>query len=662
MSRQHAAAAVVFIALAVAFTWPLTPNLGRAVAEPGDAYWNIWILDWDWWGTLHQPLRLYHANMLHPAKYSLATSENLYGVALLLVPLRAIGVGPVAAYNFALLLGFAFAGFAAYVLAQRLTGSFAAGLAAGIFFAFVRLHLTHMQHVWSGWLPLLLLMLLVYADRPTPRRAALFAAVFVMNGLTNVHYFFFGAFAIFVTALFLVPRSAWRNLAIATGIALVILAPFYYPYAAVAKLYGLQRTYAESYHFSALPSDWLRNDAAEPERHIAPGVFALLVAASAYFVAYRQWQKLALATLWIAVGFFGSLGMHFEFHRFLFGAVPGFRALRVPARWSVIAYLGMAILIALATAAIDAWCGARLRRALGGGRAWRRAPHLVALVGPAAFAIALWRAPIRWYLFDPRPPEVYQWLARGTTPIAELPIGDYSEYSYYLRATAHHRPVANGMVGTPMRRELGDLWAATPITDGFIDALARDGVDLIIVHADLLGARSPAVREWLQRELDRGRLFFVRDFTGGVEGDWVFRVAAGSQPAGKDRRAESPPLHLQRFLLGAPTCSASLFGALESPLPGSYAGRLTVGGWAISPHGIAAADVYFNNRRIRYRLPLTRGPSKRCWSYPANAEARYGLAFTKRPEGVWRETDVQVDVTDSRGNVWTSDNWWFRWE
>src|SRR4051812_4936377 len=103
MRRQQAAAALVFIALSVAMTWPLAANLGCAVADPGDPLINIWILDWDFWGTLHHPLSLFDANAFHPARYSLAYSENLYGVAVLLFPLRLAGVNPIVAYNVAML-------------------------------------------------------------------------------------------------------------------------------------------------------------------------------------------------------------------------------------------------------------------------------------------------------------------------------------------------------------------------------------------------------------------------------------------------------------------------------------------------------------------------------------------------------------------------------
>ena len=427
MRRQYAGAAVLFVLLAIAFTWPLAPNLDRAVADPGDPLLNTWILDWDWWATLHQPLSLFHANAFHPARYSLAFSENLYGVAVLLFPLRAVGVGAVAAYNVAMIAGFAFCGFAAFVLGMRLTRSFAAGLAAGVFYAFVPwrfVQLSHVQYVWGGWLPLLLVALLAYHERPTWKRAWLLAAVFVMNGLTNIHYLFFGALAIAITAALLIPREHWRALAVTMTAAMVVLLPFLIPYAIVAKLYGMQRTAEEVMRFSAMPADWLPG-AVESEKKLWPGGLSLIVAALALFV--RDRAKVALALLWIVIGFLGSLGLNFVFHEFLFGAVPGFRAIRAPSRWAVIAYIGLAILIALFTAAL---------RRFG----W---------IMPVAFAVALWSAPVRWFLVDPHTAPVYTWLAQQrVSAIVELPMDSLaSDYEYMLHATAHHQRFVNGISG-----------------------------------------------------------------------------------------------------------------------------------------------------------------------------------------------------------------------
>ncbi|HEV7768969.1 MAG TPA: hypothetical protein VGQ76_28510 [Thermoanaerobaculia bacterium] len=640
--RRHAAAALVFIALSVAMTWPLARVLDRAVTDPGDPFITTWVLDWDWYATFHAPLSLFHANAFHPAKYSLAFSENLYGLALLLFPLRVFGVDALTAHNIALIAGFAFSGFGAYLLGMRLTRSRIAGMTAGVFYAFVPFrftHLPHIQHVWGGWLPLMLVALLAYAERPTRKRAIVFAALFVMNGMTNIHYLFFGALAMAITAALLIPRSAWRELLMAMAGALLVLAPFLYPYAAAAKLYGMQRTWAEVAHFSAFASDWLPGAIDEPERRLYPGALAYVMALLGLWIARRQKPQLALALalLWIAIGFAGSLGLHFVFHEFLFGGVPGFRAVRVPARWAVIAYIGMAMLIALATAVI-----ARRNR-------W------LALIVPAAFIVTLWAGPIRWYLIDPRTPEVYRWLAtERVSAIAELPIDSgTSEYNYLLRSTAHHQKMINGVSGfaPPGRVELAALSSATPIDDEFLDALKQAGVDVIILHADLLGDRAPVVHEWLRREIDRGRLTFVRRFHTRIAGDWVFRVADG-------KRAESPPIQFD-------LCGSGTMGALDFPPPNLRfdRGQSLFSGWAISPHGIKSVDLWFDNRGERHRAKLSPDPLvTRCRATGNIARMRYLLELAKRPESISRITDVQVEVTDGRGETTVFDDRWFTWD
>jgi hypothetical protein len=649
---HHAAAALVFAALAIAMTWPLARILGRAAAHPGDPYITIWTLDWDWWATLHQPLALFDANTFYPARYSLAFSENLYGMAVLLFPLRMLGAGPVAAQNVALLLGFAFSGFAMYLLGRRLTDSWAAGMAAGIFYAFVPfrfVHLPHVQHVWGGWLPLLLLALLRYAYTPTRRRAVIFAAVFVMNGLTNIHYLFFGALASAITAVLLLPRSKWRELLLATGAALLVLTPFLYPYAAVAKLYGMQRGWEEVLHFSAVPSDWLPGLPAEPERRLYPGALAYAGALAALVFARKQKAQLALALLWVAIGFLGSLGLHFVFHEFLFGAVPGFRAVRVPARWAVIAYIGLAMLIALATAAL-----ARRNR-------W------LALLAPAVLVVGLWQGPFRWFLLEPRPDEVYRWLAtQPVRAVAELPMDAIaSDYEYMLRATAHHRKIVNGISGfaPPLRDQLSALSNATPVGDEFVDTLQQASVELLIIHPDILGGRRPVVRDWLRHELDRGRISFVRQFPTNAEGDWVFRLGKPSAPPS----AFGPqPSALKAFLEGAPTCGTATMGALDFPPPSLRFdhGQALFSGWVVAPHGIRSIDLWFGNRAESHRPRLFPDPllNTRCPGHPGVTRTRYLLEFIKRPDTLRRETDVQVEVTDGRGEKTVFTQVWFTWD
>jgi hypothetical protein len=54
-----------------------------------------------------------------------------------------------------------------------------------------------------------------------------------------------------------------------------------------------------------------------------------------------------VALIWTVMGFLGSLGMNFYFHRFLYAMIPLFRSTRTPSRWAMIAYVGLAILAGL---------------------------------------------------------------------------------------------------------------------------------------------------------------------------------------------------------------------------------------------------------------------------------------------------------------------------
>lgn len=636
MSRQqHVLAAALFLALAVAATWPLAPNLDRAVADPGDPLLNVWILDWDWWATFRAPLSLFHAPAFHPAKYALAYSENLYGIAMLLFPLRFAGVEPVAAYNVAMIAGFALCGFGAYILGVRLTRSFAAGAAAGVFYMLVPfrfVHLSQVQHVWGGWLPLMLAALLAYAERPTWKRAAIFAALFVMNGLTNIHYLLFGALATAITAALLLPRRDWRLVAITTAVAVLVLAPFLYPYLVVAKQYGMQRGAEEVARYSAMPLDWL-SDPQEPERKLYPGALALVCLVLACFI--RERAKLALALLWIAIGLAGSFGLNFVFHEFLFGAVPGFRAIRAPARWAVIAYIGLAIAIAIVTAAL-----ARRNRWLG----W---------MVPIAFAVTLWAAPVRWFLLDPETPPVYRWLStQKVAAVAELPMDTLSsDYEYLLYATAHHKPIVNGVSGfaPPVRIELSRL--SRELTQAFVDALHAAGVEWIIVHGDRYGEDGQKLRDWLERELNDGRLRYVAHFDAKTGADWVFSLRGGRGPRPRD---------VDVFLYGGAVCVESIAGTMDFP-PGhhSYRGSAKFHGWAASPEGVANVDLWFNNRRVRYPATLVALPPQRCAGAPP---VRYELAFASRPKGVRARTDVQVEVTDRKGRKRVFESRWIAWQ
>lgn len=554
---RHLLVFALFLGGTVAITWPLTLHLPNSVPDLGDPLLNAWIIDWVCHALTHSPLSLFDAPIYHPATNILAFSEHMVGIALVVLPFHMAGLPAIAVYNIALLLGLAFSGYGAYVLARMITGHDVASVIGGAIYAFGSFKIGHVQHLqiaWSGWLPLLLAGLLLYWRRPTGRSAALLAAAFVMNGLTNIHWLLFGGFAMVSTIWFLQfaeprrERAFWVRLGVALLVASLLLLPFLIPYQIVAELYGARRTSFEARLGSAMPMHWLVATARSvlygrlfqtwrtgAERELFPGALAIALMVCAFLrsrpasrsspvravthhramdaaIALLVFVSIAVASagrvrigaisfagadvpamlatillivrlapqlrstlkasrfsteelaagLWIAIGFLGSLGWYFYLHPFLFRVVTPFRATRIPARWAVIAYVGIAVFAAIGAAEI-----AKRRKS------WA-AVLLVLVVADVA-------ARVRWTEV-PRLAPAYVWLAsEKPAAVLEVPmIADHIPFLYLHAQTAHRVPLVNGTSGfeTPAHEELRKL----PYGEPFIAAAQRNGAEMLIVH------------------------------------------------------------------------------------------------------------------------------------------------------------------------------------
>lgn len=298
------AAAIVFLVLTVAMTWPLATDLSHLLPDNGDPYLTTWILHWDWMQMFRDPVHLFDAGIFFPCRLALAFSENLVGVAVFGFPLYAAGIHPVAVYNVLFLGGMALSGFGCWALARELIGEAGPALAAGIFYEFVPFRfdqVSHLQMQWGGFLPLFLLFLFRYFQRGRAKDLVAFALFFSWNALACVHYGVFGAMAI---ALFLIfsrgiadaPSGMRRytGLGIALLASAIVIAPFYLPYAAAARLYQFQRSLDEMKFFSAEPKNFLSAGAHNklyaaitarfqgPERQMFPGLIGPILALFAW--------------------------------------------------------------------------------------------------------------------------------------------------------------------------------------------------------------------------------------------------------------------------------------------------------------------------------------------------------------------------------------------
>jgi hypothetical protein len=301
---RHLGTFAFYLVLAIAMTWPLATHLSTAVPDLGDPLLNAWIVDWVCHALTHAPLDLFDAPIYHPAPNTLAFSENMTGIALTVLPFHLAGLSALTVYNIALLLGFAFSGYGAFVLARMIARSTSAALIAGVIHAFASFRIAHVQHlqiVWSGWLPLLLAAVLLYWREPRLRNAAFVGSVFVMNGLTNIHWLLFGGFALVMTIAFLQfaqpRRGHWKPLLGALAIALLMLLPFLLPYQTTASTYGARRTTGEARLRQAAPVHWLVGSSRnmlyggmleqwrKDERELFPGVVAVVLAGIGLFAS-----------------------------------------------------------------------------------------------------------------------------------------------------------------------------------------------------------------------------------------------------------------------------------------------------------------------------------------------------------------------------------------
>jgi hypothetical protein len=533
-------------------TWPMAAHLDTTLSDAGDPLLNSFILDWDLHSFLHHG---FEAPILYPGKHALAYSENMLGVALLVAPFTALA--PLAIHNIAMLLGFALSGYGAFLLARLITRATIPSLVAGVLYAFVPFkwdHLSHVQIISSEWLPLMLAALIFYRRSPSKFRAALFGAAFLMNGLTNVYWLLFGSVAIAITILFFAAFDGWRHFTRALGalaIAACVLVPVLIPYQLVAHEYGMTRRSGESLASSATPLDWLLASgrsavwgrmAPDSWRHAERAVFlGLLMIALPIVAAFSRrggapvlpasgalaliafhgadvpmmllvvallirfaprWraaitrsrftiEEWAVA-LWIFIGVLGSFGEH---------------ASRVPARWAMIAYVGLAV-----------WA------AIGAMRFKRFAIVILAL------AIVDVAPVIAWQSYTPQHVELYRWLA-ATKPhaIVEVPmLGRFGlEAEYVYAETIHRVPNFCGTSGfePPVHRMLWPI----QYRRGFVEQLAKFGCELVIVHRG-----EPEAHAFIAQQ---PRLQFVRRFGD----DEVYRLYPERSEGSAEAQRQSHP-------------------------------------------------------------------------------------------------------------------------
>ena len=490
----------VFAALAVAHTWPLASAPAHwSRIDGADAALNTWAVSWVGSHLLHDPARLFDANIFFPERLTLAYSEMMIVQGLFALPVMELGGSPVLAYNLALLAGFALTGWAFCLLVQRWTGSWTAGYVAGSLAAFNAhslVRLGHLQALHPEFFALMLFALdRVIASRRF-RDACWLALGFTLQGLTSLYLLVFSVWLLlFATASRFVEwlrsgaATVLTRLATAAALAMGLLWPCLWAYQQLRSQSGLERGAEEQ--IAGTWSDYLATGArihqwwvpaasASSIAYAFPGVIAITLVIAAWTQrGMRRDPRFRMCAAAAAGCLLVSMAPRLPFYAALHDAVPLFQAVRVPARLSQIVLLMIAVLAGFGVAALGRrWPAARR---------WPAVVALVVLVNAEAF-----RAPIGFTHFD-GVPAVYETLAyERDAVVAELPFPIPQQWFlngvYMVNSTKHWRPMLNGYSGfrPPSYEKSYEAARAFPSDESLI-ALHERGVTHVVVHRQALG-------------------------------------------------------------------------------------------------------------------------------------------------------------------------------
>ena len=521
-----------FVLATIPMYYPISLNLGSMIFDRWDGFLHTWILAWDVHKLTTGLGGFWDGNIFWPHHDAIAYSDHLLSSAFLAAPFLLISHNPIMAHNAVTYLGFVIGGLGMFLLVRRLTGHGWASLIAAMIYVYCPWRFGQMGHetqlLSSQWLPFSLLFLhrSIHEKR---FRDGIFTGLFF--GLHALSSFYMAAMGSVVMAAFFavefirsrgrLPRAVWMKLVTAGVIVSAMIAPTIPPYYRVAKTQGMMRTVSEAESMSADPLDYFcappwnrllgavtaplknRYSPFPNENRLFAGFTVLVLACAGLFLSSpRKWEFNQVAFLCVtALCFIFSLGpfLHVAWHRFqiplpylaAYHFVPGFKGLRVPARFASMVELGLAVLAAYGFIRISGHIRNKTGRIVFG------------LAIPAAIFAEFFSAPLPHHRIRTGNdiPEVYKWLAAqpGDFAVFEAPqlpgfdwlpekmrpIGDPLGFSYIYYSTYHWKKLANGRSGFIPHTSMHIYKAMMKFPSAStVNTLRYLGVKYLVLHTD----------------------------------------------------------------------------------------------------------------------------------------------------------------------------------
>lgn len=488
-----------FVAATVILTYPQALTLTTYVGPHYDALFSIWRLAWIAHQLPLQPLELFNANIFYPEPQTLAYSDALLFQGLIAAPFLWVGFNPVLVHNVLVLATFVASGVAMFWFVRNLTTSSAAGVVAGMIFAFQPYrfgHYAQLELLSGWWIPIAFCIFERAIVSGSVIHWSVLGLVVGLQTWSSIYYGVFLTTALGILAAVRLLRSgsvpsAAMGKAVLIGVLVtgVCVIPYLQPYLNTRQIVG-ERSVEEvttwSPHLSTYlvttGDNWLYGRAnrgtAHPEGILFPGLIALALALVGAFPPFNR-VRIGYVVL-LLLAFDLSLGFNGVTYRLLYATALPYRGLRAPGR--------LFILVSATLSVLAGYGFARLQQH------WRGRLHGLLFAGFAVTLIAAESATMPLSLEPvPTPAPIYRWLSRQPRSVVlewPLPkasaIGFTFDPAYMYFSIGHWQQLVNGYSGFHPSSYLKMLDTLTPFPNpAGIAALRTLGVDYVILHRDL---------------------------------------------------------------------------------------------------------------------------------------------------------------------------------
>ncbi len=512
------------------------PNLNRPLANDPDLFFSYFIQDNNLEKITHfQFTELFNTRMLYPHQNTLAFSGTMFTSTLLALPFYLFGNFFVAV-NLAILLTCFLTFISMYFLSYQLTKNIPGSILAATVYTYnpwiVSFFPGNPDVLALFWIPLIFLVSEKLLEKITWPKMLLLTLLFICQLFS---FFYFIMFLAIIWPIYLLFRLKMAKISLKTLLhpSLLVCTILFFgisiwysqPYLKVKKDYHFTRSIEYNIFHSAKPTDFLSagpqnklyggtasNTSSEHNLFLGTTVYLLLLIAGFAFIKSKNNPKdkpIILAFFFVfllssilAMGpylILGTLKLPLPY-LLIYKFLPFADAMRVPARFIVMTFLGASILSAYALSFLSKFKQKNISIFL---------IILLAVIeyqftSPQAFSI------------DKKEQQFYETLSKQNDikTILELPMAnglvdnpifwrDYQEDGIYLLYSLYHRKnLINGYTSLvpPDTVSLSQQLAVNFPTPNKLKALKTSGVDLIIIHKNFY--RDPLISQRIISSMD----------------------------------------------------------------------------------------------------------------------------------------------------------------